>query len=111
MHQGNAASDHGGFACLVQDDDMGCVSDCCEVLLTHTCQHLQSSHSYARQIGLQAERASTSKGQQVPRVSAWLTLPDCLHGLRTILQQLTGVTLQEVPMLPGQSSTSPLILV
>ncbi|KAL3133543.1 hypothetical protein ABBQ38_007394 [Trebouxia sp. C0009 RCD-2024] len=41
--------------------------------------------------------------QKVPGLSAWLTLPDCLHALGTILQQLTAVTLQEVPMLPGES--------
>ena len=38
---------------------------------------------------------------KVPRVSPWLSLPDCLRGLRAVLQQLTGVTLQEESMLPG----------
>ena len=35
-------------------------------------------------------------------LSTFLSLHDCLRGLGTILKQLIGVSLEEVPMLPGE---------
>lgn len=36
-------------------------------------------------------------------LSTFLSLHDCLRGLGTLLKQLIGVSLKEVPMLPGES--------
>ncbi|DBA74265.1 hypothetical protein WJX77_002438 [Trebouxia sp. C0004] len=36
-------------------------------------------------------------------VSMYLSLHDCLRGLGAVLKQLTGILLEEVPMLPGES--------
>lgn len=49
--------------------------------------------------------AASIKAKRLPEigVTSWLSLNDCLHGLRTILKQLMGVSLEEVPMLPGES--------
>lgn len=35
------------------------------------------------------------------RVSVYLSLHDCLRGLGTVLKQLTGISMERVPMLPG----------
>lgn len=50
---------------------------------------------------LQAHRAIDSN------VSMHLSLHDCLRGLGTVLKQLTGILLEEVPMLPGEPAITP----
>jgi len=36
-----------------------------------------------------------------------LSLQDCLRGLGAVLKQLTGILLEEVPMLPGEPAITP----
>ncbi len=50
---------------------------------------------------LQAHRTIDSN------VSLYLSLHDCLRGLGAVLKQLTGILLEEVPMLPGEPAITP----